>query len=101
MQKLRRGRQEWHSLHTGHWTTATWLNLFFVSTFQKLMLKYLTEFKEANQNDLMPVYKTWLGVRDLQEDLSHLRVRWLSLCQLLQSHFASTGEKQALSEGNS
>lgn len=65
------------------------------------MLKYLTEFKEANQNDLRPIDKTCLGVRDLQENLSQLKVQWLSLSQLLQSPSAGSGGKQTPSEGNS
>lgn len=40
---------------------------------KKLMLKYLTEFKAANQNDLRPIYKTCLGVGDLQENLSQFK----------------------------
>lgn len=53
-QTEKQGR-ELDELHREHWTTPTWPNLFLVPTFKKLMLKYLTEVKEANQDDLRPV----------------------------------------------
>lgn len=49
---------------------------FVVHTKKKKKLKYLTEVKEANQDDLRPIYKTCLRVRELQENLSQLKF-WL------------------------